>query len=87
MSQASPDYHALADRIRALAHAAGFQRVGIAGVELADDETHLRSWLEHGLHGSMDWMARHGDKRSRPAELVPRTLRVVSVGLDYGDLG
>ena len=84
MSSPSPDYIALASRIRALAQAAGFQRFGISGVELADDELHLRDWLAQGLHGSMDWMARHGDKRSRPAELVPDTLRVVSVGLDYG---
>ena len=84
MTAPAPDYHALADRIRGLAHAAGFQRVGIAGIELADDETHLRDWLQRGFHGSMDWMARHGDKRARPAELVPETLRVVSVGLDYG---
>jgi epoxyqueuosine reductase len=84
MSQAPPDYLALAGRIRALAHAAGFQRVGISGVELGEDELHLRDWLAQGLHGSMAWMARHGDKRARPAELVPDTLRVVSVGLDYG---
>ena len=84
MPPATPDHAALAERIRALAHAAGFQRVGISGVELADDETHLRDWLQQGLHGSMEWMARHGDKRARPAELVPDTLRVVSVGMDYG---
>ena len=84
MSSPSPDYIALASRIRALAQAAGFQRFGISGVDLADDELHLRDWLAQGLHGSMDWMARHGDKRTRPAELVPGTLRVLSVGLDYG---
>ena len=84
MTVPAPDTHALADRIRALAHAAGFQRVGIAGIELAEDETHLRDWLQRGFHGSMDWMARHGEKRARPAELVPDTVRVISVGLDYG---
>lgn len=84
MSRHLPDYVALAGRIRGLAHAAGFQRVGISGVELGDDEAFLQSWLDEGLHGSMAWMASHGDKRSRPAELIPGTLRVVSVGLDYG---
>ncbi len=84
MPHAPPDYAALALRIRALASAAGFQRVGISGVDLGADETHLRDWLAQGLHGSMGWMARHGDTRARPAELVPDTLRVVSVGLDYG---
>jgi len=51
---------------------------------LGEDETHLRDWLAQGLHGSMEWMARHGDKRARPQELLPGTVRVVSVGLDYG---
>lgn len=78
------DFAILADRIRALAAEAGFQRCGISGIELAEDEGHLRDWLDKGLHGSMRWMAEHGDKRSRPADLVPGTLRVISVGLDYG---
>lgn len=78
------DPAALAARIKALARDAGFQRCGIAGIELGEDEGHLRDWLAKGLYGSMDWMARHGDKRSRPRELVPGTVRVVSVGLDYG---
>ncbi|WP_147651335.1 tRNA epoxyqueuosine(34) reductase QueG [Vulcaniibacterium gelatinicum] len=79
-----PDPDALAARIRRLAHELGFQRVGIAGVELGEDEAHLRDWLAQGLYGSMEWMARHGEKRSRPAELIPGTVRVISVGLDYG---
>ncbi|MGI8560204.1 MAG: tRNA epoxyqueuosine(34) reductase QueG [Luteimonas sp.] len=81
---ASIDPTALAARIKALARGAGFQRCGIAGIELGEDEDHLRDWLSRGLYGSMGWMARHGDKRSRPHELVPGTVRVVSVGLDYG---
>lgn len=80
----TPDYNALAARIRALAHAAGFQRVGITGVELKQDEAHLLDWLGQQLHGSMEWMARHGALRARPAELLPGTIRVISVGLDYG---
>ncbi|MCL6618351.1 MAG: tRNA epoxyqueuosine(34) reductase QueG [Thermomonas hydrothermalis] len=80
----TPTPAALADRIRTLARAAGFQRVGISGIELGDDEAHLRDWLAQGLYGSMDWMARHGTLRARPAELVPGTIRVISVGLDYG---
>ena len=74
----------LALRIKALAREAGFQRCGIAGIELGADEAYLRDWLANGLYGSMEWMAQHGDKRSRPQELVPGTLRVISVGLDYG---
>ncbi|NZA25235.1 tRNA epoxyqueuosine(34) reductase QueG [Luteimonas sp. SJ-92] len=81
---ATADPAALAARVRALAREAGFQRCGIAGIELGEDEAHLRDWLAQGLYGSMAWMARHGVKRSRPQELVPGTLRVISVGLDYG---
>ncbi len=80
----SNDPAQVAARIRTLARAAGFQRCGIAGIDLAEDEQHLRSWLAEGLYGTMHWMAQHGDKRSRPQELVPGTLRVISVGLDYG---
>lgn len=78
------DLPTLALRIKALTGEFGFQRCGIADVELGEDEQHLRDWLAQGLYGSMAWMAQHGDKRSRPAELVPGTLRVISVGLDYG---
>ncbi len=71
-------------RIRDEAAALGFTRLGVSGVELGDDETHLRRWLAEGMHGTMQWMAAHGDKRSRPGELIPGTLSVISVGLDYG---
>ena len=84
LPHATPDLPLLAHRIRVLSRALGFQRCGIAGIELAEDEAHLRDWLAHGLYGSMDWMARHGDLRARPGELIPGTLRVISVGLDYG---
>lgn len=81
---APADPHTAAARIRALAREFGFQRCGIAGIELQQDEAHLRDWLAQGLYGTMQWMAQHGDKRARPAELIPGTLRVISVGLDYG---
>ena len=74
---------ALAADVKRWAREAGFQRVGIAGVERPEDEARLVEWLERGMHGAMEYMARHGSRRSRPAELVPGTLRVVSVGLDY----
>jgi len=81
---AEVDHAALARRVKDLARTSGFQRCGISGIELGDDEVHLRDWLANGLYGSMAWMARHGDKRSRPQDLIPGTLRVISVGLDYG---
>ena len=80
----SSDPAALADRIRGLAREEGFQRCGITGVELGEDEAHLADWLGRGLYGTMEWMARHGSMRARPSELLPGTVRVVSVGLDYG---
>lgn len=78
------DLAALGARVRNIARAMGFQRCGISGVELSEDEAHLADWLAQGLYGSMDWMARHGLMRARPAELLPGTVRVISVGLDYG---
>jgi len=84
ITAAPADLAALAARIRELASEFGFQRCGVTGIELGQDEEHLRDWLAQGLYGSMEWMARHGQMRSRPTELLPGTLRVISVGLDYG---
>jgi epoxyqueuosine reductase len=78
------DLHALAARIRAMAADMGFRRCGISDIDLDEDAGHLRDWLAQGLYGTMDWMARHGDLRARPQDLTPGTVRVVSVGLDYG---
>jgi epoxyqueuosine reductase len=57
--------------------------VGITGVELGEHEAHLQRWLDAGYQGEMDYMAAHGSKRSHPDELVPGTLRVVSLRMDY----
>jgi epoxyqueuosine reductase len=67
----------------ARAHELGFQKLGIAGIELGADERHLDAWLAAGFHGDMDYMQRHGTRRSRPQELVPGTLRVLSARMDY----
>jgi epoxyqueuosine reductase len=61
----------------------GFQEVAIADCDLSTAETRLMAWLDKGWHGDMDYMARHGAKRSRPAELVPGTLRVISARMNY----
>lgn len=61
----------------------GFQQVGIADIDLTDAEVRLQQWLEKGYHGSMEWLAAHGNKRSRPAELLPGTVRVIAVRMDY----
>src|SRR5690606_638040 len=60
-----------------------FQQTGITGVDLGDDAARLDDWLAAGFHGDMDYMHRHGTRRTRPQELVPGTLRVVSVRMDY----
>jgi epoxyqueuosine reductase len=52
-------------------------------VDLGSAEAGLQSWLLNGFQGSMDYMARHGLKRARPAELVPGTVRVITARLDY----
>jgi len=80
---APPDYLALAADIKVWGQALGFQQVGISGVELGAAETRLLDWLAAGRHGEMDYMARHGTRRTRPAELVPGTVRVISVRMDY----
>jgi len=71
-------------RIIELARQAGFQRCGISDIDLSEEEAYLTHWLSQGMHGTMHWMARHGLLRARPQELVPGTLRVISVGMDYG---
>jgi epoxyqueuosine reductase len=61
----------------------GFARVGVAHIDLADDEAHFRDWLLAGFNGEMAYMSRHGTKRSRPAELLPGTVSCVSARMDY----
>ena len=77
------DYEPLALRIKAWGRELGFQQVGIAGTDLKAAEQRLGAWLHAERHGEMGYMARHGTKRSRPAELVPGTLRVISARMDY----
>ncbi|NCF29662.1 MAG: tRNA epoxyqueuosine(34) reductase QueG [Gammaproteobacteria bacterium] len=77
------DTRALARDIKGWAVELGFQQAGIADPQLGADEARLLAWLDAGRHGEMDYMRRHGVKRSRAALLHPGTLRVISVRLDY----
>ncbi len=61
----------------------GFQQLGVADTRLEEHEQHLLAWLDQGMHGQMSYMQRHGTRRSRPAELLPGTLRVISARMDY----
>ncbi|MEW9900380.1 tRNA epoxyqueuosine(34) reductase QueG [Chitinivorax sp. PXF-14] len=69
--------------IKTWAREFGFQEAGVAGVDLADAEPGLLAWLEAGYHGEMDYMAKHGLKRARPAELVPGTVSVIACRMNY----
>ncbi|RJG02111.1 tRNA epoxyqueuosine(34) reductase QueG [Noviherbaspirillum sedimenti] len=78
-----PDIAALAQAIPAWGRELGLAEVRIAGIDLTQEEAGLQAWLDAGMHGEMDYMASHGMKRARPAELVPGTLRVITARLDY----
>ena len=73
----------LANAIKREGGALGFQQVGVAGVDLGEAESRFKSWLARGFQGEMGYLGRHGSKRTRPAELVPGTVRVISARMDY----
>ena len=70
-------------KIQAWARELGFSQIGVAGVDLSSSETGLSAWLAQGFHGDMAYMAAHGLKRARPAELVPGTVSVITARMDY----
>lgn len=61
----------------------GFQQIGVSDVDLKHHRVHLEQWLAKNFHGDMHYMERHGDKRSRPEQLMPGTIRVLSARMDY----
>ena len=73
----------LQQNLQEWAKSLGFQRLGVSDVDLSKTEKDLANWLDTGFHGAMDYMERHGTKRTRPEELVPGTIRVISVRMDY----
>ncbi len=73
----------LAQDIKGWAHALGFQQTGITDCDLHAYEPDFLAWLAQGFQGDMAYMARHGTARTRPAELVPGTVRIISVRMDY----
>lgn len=77
------DAPALVGQLQGWARELGLSQIGIAGIDLAQAEPGLRAWLDAGFHGGMDYMARHGLKRARPAELVPGTVSVITARVDY----
>jgi epoxyqueuosine reductase len=83
MTSTTPDLAALAGAIKAWGRELGFADVRITDADLAHVEAGLQAWLDQGHHGEMDYMATHGMKRARPAELVPGTIRVITARMDY----
>jgi epoxyqueuosine reductase len=77
------DGHQLVADMRGWAQALGFSQIAVAPIDLASAEPGLTAWLQAGFHGQMDYMARHGLKRARPAELVPGTASVITARMDY----
>ena len=81
--QAAVREETIEQRVKRWGRELGFDAVAIAGTELAEEEARLLEWLGRGWHGEMDYMARHGVRRARPAELVPGTASIITVRLDY----
>ena len=77
------DLDTLARDIKAWGRELGFGALGVSATALPEDEAWLKRWLALGRHGAMAWMARHGTRRSRPAELLPGTLTVIAARMDY----
>ena len=73
----------LAQRIRTWSAQLGFQQLGITDCDLSGAEAHLMRWLRLGRQGEMGYMSRHGARRARPDELVPGTIRIISVRMNY----
>ena len=61
----------------------GFDGIGVAGIDINEDEKYLNKWLQNKFHGSMNYMEKHGLKRSRPDVLLPGTVRVISLKMHY----
>jgi epoxyqueuosine reductase len=79
----SDEFRDLVPEIRIWAKELGFADVRISGIDLATAESRLTEWLAKGFHGEMDYMSRHGTKRTRPGELLPGTRRVITARMDY----
>ncbi len=77
------DLKKLSQQIKTWGQSLGFQAVGISDIDLTEAEKHLHQWLADEKHGSLFYMEKHGLKRTRPALLIPQTLRIISVRMDY----
>jgi epoxyqueuosine reductase len=83
MTQPPLDPAAAKRQLKAHARELGFDGLGVARIDIPEDEQHLLRWLQCGFHGDMGYMRRHGLMRSRPQELAPGTVRVISARMSY----
>lgn len=77
------DFIHLAQNIRAWGKNLGFSQVGITDTNLSNEEAGLMSWLDSGFHGEMNYMAKHGSLRTKPADLLPGALSVITCRMNY----
>ncbi len=77
------DFKSLTQQVKTWGRELGFQQVGIADIDVSAHAAHLREWLGKQYHGEMAYMERHAEFRGDPAQLVPGTLRVISLRMDY----
>jgi epoxyqueuosine reductase len=77
------DYSQLLKNINNWATELGFSQVGVSDIDLSEAEGHLKRWIDKGFHGQMDYMHKHGSKRTHPEELVDETIRIISLRFDY----
>ncbi|MGR9108964.1 MAG: QueG-associated DUF1730 domain-containing protein, partial [Gammaproteobacteria bacterium] len=79
----APNYQALAVQIKQWGKELGFQKVGISDCDLSEATRNLKEWLRNNFHGEMYYMSRHAAMRSKPADLLPGTVRIISARMDY----
>src|SRR5690242_18221419 len=82
-NKSTPNLTNLTQKIKQYGLKLGFQQIGITDTDLTLAEQRLQQWLAKNYHGNMRYMEQHGTKRSRPAELIPNTLRIISVRMNY----
>lgn len=77
------DFKKIAADIKEWGAELGFQEVSFTDIDLSKYEHHLEDWIDRNYHGAMSYMAENHDKRCHPEQLVPGTIRVVCVRMDY----
>ncbi len=83
MNNSIIDFSELAQQIKHWGIELGFDKVGITDTELDKHEAYLLNWLAAGHHGTMEYMSKHGNKRTQPEKLIPGTIRIISTRINY----